>query len=82
MPGQGIKAGRQATVDEPGRDIMRKAAPATSKPDTRPTAQASRQGEPDELEARIRKFVDDRPRFSLSLVMAINRALTPPPDPR
>lgn len=59
---------------------MRKTPPATSKPGIPPTAHASRQSEPDDLEARIRKFVDDRPHFSADLVMAINRALTAPPD--
>ncbi|MBA8806376.1 hypothetical protein FHX71_000318 [Promicromonospora sukumoe] len=34
------------------------------------------------MEARIKKFVDDRPHFSTSLVMAINRALNTPPERR
>jgi hypothetical protein len=81
-PGQVVEAGHGAMVDEPGCEIMREAPPATSKPGVPPTAHASRRSEPDDLEARIRKFVDDRPRFSTDLVMAINRALTAPPDRR
>ncbi|MEU4361957.1 transposase family protein [Promicromonospora sp. NPDC023987] len=81
-PGHGVEALHGATVDQQGRGIMRKAPPATSKPDIPPTAHASRRSEPDELEARIRKFVDDRPRFSAGLVATINRALSAPPDRR
>ena len=81
-PGKRVEAGHEGTVDEPGRDIMRKAPPTASKPDTPPTAHANRRSEPDELEARIRKFVDSRPHFSAELVTRINRALTAPPDRR